>query len=211
VFLAIAEEHILEFVLRPGIDDLSGRQRVGMAAALALVVLVEAVVADLGVQAALLPPPLSSLASLYLQTRIGLVFTTLFVAGAAIWVLRQVLEPVLLYFTYSASDARNELLAEIQPTTKTVRKIARYRPSGGLAWGILTVAYCAGLIAALAIFLPRGQFSRDLLAALSLRTPSPVPAEVLIQNSIQNAIVRIDILFAQSQDYIRYTIHLLWG
>jgi hypothetical protein len=184
---------------------------VPLAAALALVVVVEAVVADLGVQAALLPPPLSSLASLYLQTRIGLVFTTLFVAGAAIWVLRQVLEPVVLYFTFSASDARRELLAEIQPTTKTVRKIARYRPSGGLAWGILTVAYCAGLIAALAIFLPRGQFSRDLLAALNLRTPSPAPAEVLMQNSIQNALVRVDILFAQSQDYIRYAIHLLWG
>jgi hypothetical protein len=184
---------------------------VPLAAALALVVLVAAVVGDLGVQAARLPPPLSSLTSLYLQTRIGLVFMTLFVAGAAIWVLRQFLEPVILHFTLSAADAKKELLSEIEPTTKTVKKVMRYRPSRGLAWSYLTVAYSAGLIAALAIFLQRGQLSRDLLAIVSLQTPSPAPVELLIQNSIQNATVKADILYAQSQDYIRTIIRILWG
>jgi len=184
---------------------------VPLAAALALVVLVETVVGDLGVEAAHLPPPLSTLASLYLQSRIGLVFTTLFVAGAAIWVMRQFLEPVILHFTLNAADAKMELLAEIEPTTKAVYRVMRYRPSSGLAWGILTVAYCAGLVAALVIFLPRGQFSRDLLAALSLRAPSPTPVELLVQNNFQNAVARIDILYAQSQDYVRSIIRLLWG
>ena len=184
---------------------------VPLVAALALVVLVEAVVGDLGVQAALLPPPLSSLASLYLQTRIGLVFTTLFVAGAAIWVLRQVLEPIILHFTLSASDARRELLLEIEPTTKTVKKIARYRPSRGLAWGVLSIGYCVGLIAALAIFIPHGQLHRDLLAILYIQAPSPAPVETLLQDTIQNASVRIDIIFAQSQDYVRAIIRILWG
>jgi hypothetical protein len=178
---------------------------------LALVVLVEVVVGSLTVQAAHLPQPLSALASLYLQTRIGLVFTTLLVAGAAIWVLRQFIEPVILHFTLSAADARKELLLEIEPTTKTVKRIARYRPSGGLAWGILTVAYCAAIIAALAFVLPRGQFSRDLLAVLNLQAPSPSPTELLIQSSSQNGVARINILFAQSQDAIRAIIRLLWG
>ncbi|HVB95572.1 MAG TPA: hypothetical protein VND41_03095 [Nitrososphaerales archaeon] len=180
-------------------------------AALALVVLVETVVGDLGVQAAHLPPPLSALASLYLQSRIGLVFTTLFVAGAAIWVMRQFLEPVILHFTLNAADAKKELLSEIEPTTKSVRKVARYRPSGGLAWGFLTAAYCLGLLAALAVFLPRGQFSRDLLAALDLHAPSPTPVETLFQDSIQNALVKVNILYAHSQDYIREITQLLWG
>jgi len=184
---------------------------VPLAAALVLVVLVETVVGDLGVQAAHLPPPLATLAGLYLQSRVGLVFTTLFVAGAAIWVLRQFLEPMILHFTLNAADAKLELLAEIEPTTKTVYKISRYRPSGGLAWGLLTIAYCAGLVVALAVLLPRGQFSRDLLGALSLRAPSPTPVELVLQNTVQNAIVRIDILYAQSQDYIRSMIRLLWG
>ena len=182
-----------------------------LVAALALVVLVQTVVGDLGSQAARLPAPLSSLASLYLQSRIGLVFSTLFVAGAAIWVMRQFLEPVILHFTLNASDARKELLSEIEPTTKSVRKIARYRPSGGLAWGLLTVAYCAGLLAALAIFLPRGQFSRDLVASLDLRAPAPTPLETLLQDSMQNALVRVNILYAQSQDFLRQIIQLLWG
>lgn len=184
---------------------------VPLAAAFGLVVLVEAVVGDIGVQAAHLPPPLSTIAFLYLQSRVGLVFTTLFVAGAAIWVLRQFLEPVILHFTLNAADARKELLAEIEPTTKTAYRISRYRPSGGLAWGLLGVAYCAGIFAAIAILLPRGQFSRDLLAIFNLRAPSPTPVEVLLQNTFQNAIVKIDILYAQSQDYIRSIIRLLWG
>jgi len=182
-----------------------------LAAALALVVLVETVVGDLGVQAARLPAPLSALASLYLQSRIGLVFTTLFVAGATIWVMRQFLEPVILHFTLNASDAKKELLSEIEPTTKTVRKIARYRPSGGLGWGLLTVAYCAGVMAALAVLLPRGQFSRDLLAAVDLHAPSLTPEETLLLDSFQNALVKVNILYAHSQDYIREIIQLLWG
>lgn len=124
--------------------------------------------------------------------------------------MRQFLEPVILHFTLNATDAKKELLAEIEPTTKSVRKIARYRPSRGLAWGLLTVAYCVGLVAALAIFLPRGQFSRDLVASLDLHA-SPTAAEVLVEDSIRNALVRVNILYAQSQDYIRQIIQLLWG
>jgi hypothetical protein len=194
-----------------GLLGLALESAVPVAAAVALVLLVEAVVSALVVQSALLPPPLSTLASLYLNARIGLVFTTLFVAGAMIWVLRQFLEPVILHFTLSGVDARKELLSEIEPTTKSVRKVMRYRPSRGLAWGILAVAYCAGIFAVLAYFLPRGQLSRDFLAGLDLHAPPPNPFELLLQNSMKNALVRVDILFAQSQDYIREVIRLLWG
>ncbi len=181
------------------------------AVALGLVALIEAVVAALGAQAARLPAPLSTIASLYLQARVGSVFTALFVAGAAIWVMRQSIEPVILHYTLNASDARKELLAEIEPTTKAVKKIARYRPSGGLSWSVMTVACCAALVAALAYILPIGQLSRDLLAALTLQAPPPTPLEAQFQHSVQNALVRADILYAQSQDVIREVITLLWG
>lgn len=194
-----------------GVLGLALESAVPVAAAVALVILVEAVVSALVVQSALLPQPLSTLASLYLKARIGLVFTTLFVAGAMIWVLRQFLEPVILHFTLSGEDARKELLSEIEPTTKSVRKVMRYRPSGGLAWAILAVAYCAGIVAVLAYFLPQGQLSRDLFAGLNLHAPPPNPFELLLQNSMKNTLVRVDILFAQSQDYIREIIQLLWG
>lgn len=184
---------------------------VPLAVALALVVLVEAVVRDFQAQASLLPQPLSSLASLYLQTRIGIVFTTLFVAGAMIWVMREFLEPVILHFTLTPSDARKELLSEIEPTTKSVRKIRRYRPTRGLSWGILTLAYCAGIAAALAFFLPPGEFYRDLFGALTLRPPAPSPAETLLASAMHSAMVKADIEFAKTQDYIRDVIQILWG
>jgi hypothetical protein len=182
-----------------------------LAVALALVVLVETVVGALAVQAVRLPPPLSTLASLYLQTRIGIIFTTLFVAGATIWVMRQFLEPLILNFTLNAADAKKELLAEIRPTTKGVYKISRYRPSSGLAWGVLTVTYCAGLIVALAILIPHGPFFRDILATLKLGSPSSTPLETLIQDKINGELVSADRLFAQSEEYIREVITILWG
>ena len=187
---------------------------VPLAAALVLVVLVETVVGDLGVQAADLPPPLATLATLaglYLQSRVGLVFTTLFVAGAAIWVMRQFLEPVILHFTLNSADAEMGAArgdrADDEDGVEDLALPAVGRARLGLPHG----AYCAGLVAALAIFLPQGQFSHDLLAAFNLQAPSPTPVEVLLQSTIQNAIVRIDILYAQSQDYIRSMIRLLWG
>jgi hypothetical protein len=184
---------------------------VPLLAALALVLVVESVVSTLAAQAVRLPAPLSTMAALYIQTRVGLVFITLFVAGAAVWVLREFLEPIILHFTLSAADAKRELLGEIEPTTKSVGKIARYRPSRGLSWGVLTIAYCAGIFAALALFLPRTEFSRDLVAVFTLRTPPAAPPEVLLQTAFQNAVVKINILFAQSQDFIRALIRLLWG
>jgi hypothetical protein len=182
-----------------------------LAAALALVALVGAVVAALGVQAALLPQPLSTLSTIYLKTRVGVVFTTLFVAGATIWILRQVLEPILLYFTLTADDAKKALLSEIEPTTKTVRKFLRYRPSRGTGWGVLTVVYCLVLVVALAVLLPRGQFYNDLSAAFNLQSPSPSPVEVLIQRSSENLAARSDLAFSQVEDYVRTIIRLLWG
>lgn len=184
---------------------------VPIVSALALVLVVEGVVAALNVQATHLPQPLSTLATLYLQTRIGVVFTTLFVAGAAIWVMRQFIEPVILHFTLSASDARRELLSEIEPTTKSVRKVARYRPSPGFAWAFLTIAYCLGIFAALAIFVPRAELYHDLVATIDLHPPAPSPLERLLESSFQSAIVWANIHYAQSQDYLRDIIRLLWG
>lgn len=184
---------------------------VPLGSALGLVLVVEAVVAAFGAQAAHLPQPLSSLAQIYLQTRIGLVFTTLFVAGAAIWVLRQFVEPVILHFTLTRADAKKELLAEIDPTLKSVRKISRYRPTRGISWAVLTIAYTSGIAIAVIAFSPGAQIAKDLVSTLTLQPPSPTPTEALLESAFQNGIVRADILFAQSQDYIRQLVKLLWG
>ena len=184
---------------------------VPLGAALGLILIVEAIVAALGAQAGSLPQPLSSLAEIYIQTRIGLVFTTLFVAGAVIWVLRQFVEPVVLHFTLTRADAKKELLAEIEPTLKSVRKVSRYRPTRGIPWGALTIAYSSAIAIAIIAFSPGSQTVRDLVSTLTLQPPTPTPTETLLQSAFQDGIVKADILFAQSQDYVRQLIKLLWG
>ncbi len=184
---------------------------VPLAAALVLVALVEALVGAIGVQAARLPQPLSTLSSLYLQTRFGLVFTTLLVAGAMIWVLRQVLEPIILHFTLTTDDARKELLSEIEPTTKIVRKFLHYMPSGGLGWGVIGVAYCLGVIAALVVLVPPGQVLKDLAAVFNPQVASPSASDVFVRRSTENLVSRADIAFARLEEYIREIVRLLWG
>jgi len=184
---------------------------VPLIAAFALVLLVEALVSAIGVQARALPQPLSSLVTLYLATRIGLVFTTLFVAGATIWVLRQFLEPIILSFTLTRDDAKKELLGEIEPTTKRLIKFASYKPSRGLSWWFLTSGYCVAIFVVLTLLVPRADFLRDLSSVFTLHAPSPSSFELLLETAFQNALVKADILFAQSQDYIRDIIRLLWG
>ncbi len=182
-----------------------------LGAAVALVLLVQATVGAIGVEASSLPQPLSTLSTLYVQSRIGLVFTTLLVAGAFIWAIRQFVEPALLYYTLTPADAVKELLSEIEPTTKSVRKISGYRPSSGLSWCVLTAAYAVGVALALSYLVPHDLLVRDLSAAFSLRPSSPSKTELLLLNAFKDGLVRADILFAQSQDYVREFIRLLWG
>ena len=77
--------------------------------------------------------------------------------------------------------------------------------------GVLTVTYCTGLMVALAIFVPPGQFVRDLLSTVALRLHLPAGLELLIQYAAHNLVVTINILFARSQAYIRQVITLIWG
>jgi hypothetical protein len=182
-----------------------------IAASIALVAVVEAAVGAFGVQAARLPEPLSTLATLYVQTRVGLVFTTLLVAGAMIWILRQFVEPAILYFTLTYQDGVKELLSEVAPTTKKVAKLASYRATGGLSWGVLGVFYCIGIAVAVAVFLPPGETLRDLQSVFNLKPPAPSPLELALQRTLQNAVIRADILVQEGQDFARSLINLLWG
>ena len=181
------------------------------AASVALVAVVEAAVGAFSAQAAKLPEPLSTLTSLYMQTRIGLVFTTLVVAGAIIWILRQVVEPGILYFTLTRQDGIKELHDEITPTTKKVRKLMSYRATGGLAWGALGVFYCTGVAIAIVMLLPPSEAYRNLEAVFNLRAPAPAPFELGFQRAAQQALIKADILIAQGQDLANTIFHLLWG
>ena len=120
-------------------------------------------------------------------------------------------QPRLTSESSIGDDAKRELLAEVEPTTKRLIKFASYKPSRGLSWWFLTSGYCVAIFVVLALLVPRGDFLRDLSSVFTLHAPSPSSFELLLETAFQNALVKADILFAQSQDFIRDIIRLLWG
>ena len=183
-----------------------------LAAALALVVLVDALVGDLGcpggappgaaLRAGLALPPVAHRPRLHDALR----RRRRHLGHAPV--------PRARHTPLHAERRRREEGAALRDRADDESPSGRSRATGrraGSRWGLLTAAYCAGLIAALALFLPRGQFFRDLLAALDLHAPTPSPAEALVQAPSRALVVRINILYAQSQDYIREVIQVLWG
>src|SRR5439155_4334849 len=138
-------------------------------AALALAVAVSAIVTTLTLQTKLLPEPLSTLSSLYLESRFGLVFVSIGVAGALIWAMRQVLEPIILYFTLTYEDGVKMALNEVEDIAKKLRRQARVRPASGRSWFAVSIV-CVVSVSSLSLFAvsPQGLLNK-LLSIFRLR------------------------------------------
>jgi len=179
-------------------------------AAVALAVAVSAIVTTLTLQTKLLPEPLSTLSSLYLESRFGLVFVSIGVAGALIWAMRQVLEPIIMYFTLTYEDAVKMALNEVEDIAKKLRRQARVRPAAG--WGWLSVSIvCVVSVSFLSLFVvsPQGLWD-NLLSIFGLHGVQSGGAGDL-ETTARNFVRIIDSYVVQGQDIIRQIIRLLWG
>ena len=180
-------------------------------AALALAVIVSGIVATIKVQTQLLPEPLSTLSSLYLKARLGLVLVSVLVAGAMIWVMRQILEPIILYFTITYHDAVTLALDEVEDIAKRVRKQLDTRPSSGTAWlGISVIAAVSIVLLSLQSVGPE-RFSNEVLSILGLHSGTNPPAAGSLEANAENIVRRADVYALQGQDVVRTIIRILWG
>lgn len=178
---------------------------------LAMVALVSGVVGAIKLQTQVLPEPLSTLSSLYLKTRFGLVFITIAVAGALIWATRQLLEPIILYFTITHHDAISLALDEVQDITKKVRKEARRKPSAGLSRLIFAILVGVGVVA-LAVQTLGGQaVYNDLMSVLSYHAPRPSSTESNLANAANNYASVFAGYLNQGEQFLRTLFRILWG
>ncbi len=178
---------------------------------LAMVLLVSGAVAAIRLQAQTLPEPLSTLSSLYLRTRLGLVFISITVAGALIWATRQLLEPIILYFTITRRDAISLALAEVQDITKKVRKVGATKPSGGWSW-VLPAGFAAASVIVLASLLVGWQVVyNDILSILTYQTPVQTNTESKLASTINSYFRQVDNFANQGEDTLRSIFRLLWG
>jgi hypothetical protein len=178
---------------------------------LAMVALVSGVIAAIRVQAQILPEPLATLSSLYLRTRLGLVFISIAVAGALIWASRQLLEPIIMYFTVTHHDAILLALDEVKDITKKVRKVGASRPSAGLSWVIFAVVVAAAIIAYGSVLVGWQTVYNDLISILTYHAPGQSNAESALTGTINNYAREVDNLVNQGEGTLKAIFRLLWG
>ena len=180
-------------------------------AALGLVLFVSTFFNAMKAQALLLPQPLSTLTSLYLGTIWGFALTTILVAGVTIWVLRQVVEPIVLYYSITSNDAKKLALEEISDITKKLNKESRKSPLG-LRWIIPAALISLLALGYLEISLGFGNLSSAFWQAVTFhKVTAASSVEAAFENSANKLVVQIDQTVVQAENFLRALFTFLWG
>jgi hypothetical protein len=180
-------------------------------AALGLVLFVSAFFGAMKAQALLLPQPLSTLTSLYLGTIWGFALTTILVAGVTIWVLKQVVEPIVLYYSITSQDAKRLALEDIKDIKSKLNKETRNSPSG-LRWILPAALVSLFALVYLERSLGFGNLSSVLWQVVTLqKTTAASSVEAAFQNSANKLVVQIDQTVVQAENFLRALFTFLWG
>ncbi len=180
-------------------------------AAVGLAVAVSAIVTTITFQTKLLPEPLSTLSSLYLESRFGLVFVSIAVAGALIWAMRQILEPIIMYFTLTYQDAVKLALNEVEDIAKKLRRQARARPAPGFGWLVVSILSVISVLSLSLLLVSPQSLWDNLLSIFGLHGIQNTTGLGNPETAARNLVRIIDSYVVQGQDIIRALIRLLWG
>ncbi|HZW56990.1 MAG TPA: hypothetical protein VFF30_11935 [Nitrososphaerales archaeon] len=182
-----------------------------LGAALGLVLLTGMVFSALKAQAALLPEPLSTITLLYVSTRMGLVLTTIVLAGATIWVLGQVLGPIILYYSIGPADAKKLALQDEQKLLDKLRKESSANPSSALGYIVPGALFGALVLFFLGALLGPGQLLSDLSQVFFFqRTPGSSSESSFLVRS-EGVASTIDNIVLFIQNFLRTLMRMLWG
>ena len=182
-----------------------------IAGALGVMAIVWYVMNSITAQVRILPPPLDSLGILYLQSHVYLITTTLTVAAAAVWVIRELFEPIVLRYTLTKQDARELAFLQIQDSLARVwLDVAKAtKPRSGR----FSLTMYTSLLGVLLVILYLGGLSpvNYLLAALGLGTLQPTNNELFALQLGNFAARLIDNTVILIQTIAKFIIRILWG
>ncbi|MDG6907563.1 MAG: hypothetical protein JRN20_17455 [Nitrososphaerota archaeon] len=151
------------------------------------------VVGALRAETLLFPAPLSTIFSSFLLSPI----ITIIIAAITLALVRDIVEPWVLYYTINQEDA--QIIMEKEAKQMVTRKglTARFA-SGGMFFSIVVVV----IILALVVWLFGYQsVLANFQSLLGIGSPTPEP----------NFLIRIDNGFLQFENLLSTIIHLLWG
>jgi len=186
-----------------------------IAASIGLVVLASIILETVKSGVTSLPYPLSDLILLYLDTRIGFVSFILLNAGILLWIIREFLEPAVLYYSLDqgmagrfATERYEELKRDLE------RKFLKHRLGIPLKPAKPSrVTLTLGLILLILILVLYGPTPQDIQVkseGLLERIPLGLDGKTIIQ-SFSKLIEFVDSKTLSLENLIRYLIRILWG
>jgi hypothetical protein len=125
--------------------------------------------------------------------------------------MRQVLEPIILYFTLTYEDAVKMALNEVEDIAKKLRKQARVRPASGWSWVAVSVVSVVSVLSlSLFVVSPQGLWD-NLLSIVGLHGVRGAGGPGDLETAARNLVRTVDSYVVQGQDILRSVIRLLWG
>jgi len=182
-----------------------------ISAALGVMAIVAYVMNVIQSQVRILPQPLSTLGSLYLQSNFYLILTTISVAGAAVWVMREILEPVIMRFTMSREDAQEQAFSQIEDVARKIWWETTKKPGRGR--GPLVFFVLAALFLVIYLILTGGLMRpvNDFLSIIGVERVTPSRTELVAGNIAKNAVRLVDRWVVILENVVKFVMKLLWG
>jgi len=179
--------------------------------AIGLVAIVGYVISLLTAETQILPEPLATLGSMYLQTHIYSVLTIVTVAGVTVWSLRNLIEPFLMLYTLKPEDAISEAQSKLAYDVAMIDWQASKKPGRGRKWvaGSLFMAFIVGLY--LLILVGPEEMGNSFLFIFGFARLESHSSGILLEGSAKNFVRQADRLTSNLQNLIREIIKILWG
>ncbi|MDG7012910.1 MAG: hypothetical protein JRN46_01620 [Nitrososphaerota archaeon] len=144
-----------------------------------------------------LPPPLSEIFSSSITSPIAAVGLTLLVAGILMWLVKELVEPWVMYYSITKEDAVKLLREDLKKVSEQAESVNR-RNYRGTA---LTVAVVGSIVAFLVVYFGPGAVVREAPSLFGGHQPT----------SYGQFVARANALYDQVQDDIVSIARLLWG
>lgn len=144
-----------------------------------------------------LPPPLSQVFTSGLSSPFAAVAVTLIVAGVTLWVVRELVEPLVLYYSITKKDAIDILQGDLKEVAKSIELKHRTNRKGVLG----TVLVIGAIGGVLYYWFGLTETLQQLPTLWGAQHPVSYPS----------FIAEADALYRQAETYIQSAVNLLWG
>ncbi len=162
-------------------------------------------------QVKILPQPLQSLGTLYLQSNFYLILTTISVAGAVVWGARELLDPIVMRFTMGKRDAKEIAFSQIADIARKTWWASTRKPRPGMRRFYVSLAGAILLLLILTSAVGPDVVLNNLLPLFGIgKTPITRP-ELAASNFARNSMRVFDQLAGNAEKLARFIMKLLWG